>query len=144
MSKKHNDALKSFIEEIPPLATKTFEAIAKYPYPDASVKVLPPYLLMFPSDGKNTSERVALRPRTRHPRWTLHLVGSSADQVGDIAELLTAHLLPDDRGAVLAVAGEVCKPLWLDSPLPLQVIDNATPALVYQVFECGLDADPLP
>ena len=138
MSKPHTDALIAALKTIPAFATKTWPTMV----PTGTTPTLP-YLLIHPADGVNTSERASLRHRTRHPRFTGHLVGSSYAQVAAGMTLVENILCPDGRGVVLVVAGERCTPLWLYSPLPIQIDTDVTPALVYQVFECGLDADPV-
>lgn len=138
--KKHTDALKAKTQEIPAFASKTFITVAKYP--NSTDKVLPPYIVWHPAQGENTQERVTGPRSTRHPRYTGHIVGESAEQVQALMDLLEAKLLPGGRGLALTVAGERSKPLWYSSPLPIQVQTDPQPTVIYGVVEVGWSSDP--
>lgn len=135
MSKKHTDALVAKSKEITAFTSKTF--VTTVP-----TGTEPPYLVWHPAQGSNTQERVTGPRVTKHPRFTGHIVGETADQVQVLLDLLEAKLFPGGRGIVLTVAGEISKPLWFSSPLPIQVSTDPLPAIVYAVVECGWTSDP--
>lgn len=138
MAKKHADALKVKTQEIAELATKTFITEAKYP--NSTVKVEAPYIVWHPAQGTNSQPAVTAPRVTRNPRFTGHLVGKNADQVQVLLDLLEAKLFPSGRGVVLTVAGEVSKPLWFESPLPIQVQTDPQPTVIYAVVEVGWES----
>lgn len=139
MSKKHTDALVALLKTIPAFASKTFVTII----PEGT-KPTSPYLLVHPADGSDSQERVTGPRVTQHPRFTLHTVGGSYDQVAAGAKLIKDKLVVSGRGVTLTVAGDVCQPVWYESPVPIQVDPDVTPSLVYHVAEVGFRADPLP
>lgn len=135
MSRKHTQALKATSQEVTAFASKTFVTLVP-------TGTEPPYLVWHPANGDNSQERVSGPHTTKHPRFTGHLVGVDADQVQLLMDLLEAKLFPSGRGIVMTVTGEVSKPLWYSSPLPIQVSTDPLPAIVYGVVECGWTADP--
>ena len=139
--KAHTDALVALTQQIPALATKTFVAIAKFPTGTEESKKYP-YVVYFPAAGTDSAERMTGPAVTQHPRWTRHTVGQSYAQVADTEADIHAKLVPNGRGVVLEVAGQVCGPMWDESPIPIQVDNDVTPPLVYAVSECGFDSDP--
>jgi hypothetical protein len=140
MSKKHTDALKAKTQEITAFASKTFISVAVVP--GSTAKPAAPYIVWHPAQGENAQTGVT-GPRVRkNPRYTGHIVGESADQVQVLLDLLEAKLVPAGRGITLTVAGEVSKPVWFSSPLPIQVSMDPLPPVIYAVVEVGWSADP--
>lgn len=135
MSKKHTDALVTKIQEIPALTAKTFRTIA----PHGTVS---PYVIVHPAKGSNSQEVLTGPHRTKHPRYTLHVVGDSSEQVEIVMDLLETKLFPNGFGVVLTVAGEQSFPLWFESPTPIQASTDPLPAIVFGVIECGWRSDP--
>lgn len=135
--KVHTDALVALIKTIPAFATKTWPVSI----PEGTTPTLP-YVLVWPSDGDDSTDRLTGPSVTQHPRWSVWVVGSSYSQVGAGAKLIKDKLIVNGRGTNLTVPGESCGPFWYDSPLTIQTIKNVTPALVYHIGECGFDADP--
>lgn len=136
MAKRHTDALKAKIQEVPALAVKTYKTEAPH-------DTEPPYLIIHPANGVNSQDRVTGPRSTRHPRFTLHVVGQTTDQVEVLMDLLEAKLFPGGRGVALTVAGEVSKPLWFESPLPVQKQTDPQPTVIYGVVEVGWRSDPV-
>lgn len=134
---QHTIALKAKIETIPALKAKTFVAVAPK-------DTKPPYFILYPADGVDRQTRVTGPKSTQHPRFTGHLVGASYDQCAAVAQLLKNTLVPNGRGVILVVPGEVCGRVWWESPLPIQVDNDVTPPLIYQVSECGWRSDLIP
>lgn len=137
MSRAHTNALKAKIQEIPVLAG-----------PQTDVTIVPhgtafPYCVLHPAKGTNTQERVTGPRVTQHPRFTLHIVGETADQVLLVLDLVEAKLFPGGRGIVIDVDGEKGRPLWFESPLPIQAQTDPQPTIVYAVVEVGWRSDPV-
>lgn len=137
--KQHTDALVALLKTVPAFASKTFVTMV----PAGTTPTLP-YLLVHPSDGTDSQERVTGPRITRHPRFTLHTVGSSYDQVAAGAKQIKDKLIVSGRGVTLTVTGEVCQPVWYESPVPIQIDADVTPPLIYHVAEVGFRADPRP
>lgn len=135
MSRKHTQALVAKTRELAAFASKTFVTLVPH-------GTEPPYIIWHPAQGENTQERVTGPRVTKHPRYTGHIVGETADQVQLLMDLLEEKLFPGGRGVVLTVAGERSFPLWFSSPLPVQVRTDPLPAIVYGVVECGWRSDP--
>ncbi len=134
MSRKHTQALVALSKTVPAFASKTFVTRVTH-------GTEPPYLVWHPAQGTNTQERLSARSLTKHPRFTGHIVGETADQVQLLADLLEGVIFPNGRG-VLTVAGESVKNFWYESPLPIQVSTDPLPEVIYLVVECGWTADP--
>lgn len=135
MSRKHTQALVAATEAVAALDGKTFVTRA----PKGTE---PPYMVWHPSDGEDTTDRVTAPRVTRNPVYTGHIVGETADQVQILTDLLKAELVPDGVGVSLTVAGEVSKPLWFRSPLPIQALTDPLPEVIYAVVEVGWSAQP--
>ena len=135
MARKHTQALVALSQTVPAFAVKTFVTRA----PNDTVA---PYLVWHPAQGTNSQERFTGPSSTKHPRFTGHIVGSTADQVQLLADLLEAAIFPNGRG-VIAVSGESVKNFWFESPLPVQVSSDPLPEVIYLVLECGWTADSL-
>jgi len=136
MGKKHADALVAKTKEIPAFASKTYLTVAER-------GVTAPYIVWHPANGANSQERVTGPRVTKHPRFTGHIVGSTAEQVLVLMDLLEAKLFPGGRGVTLDVAGERAMPLWFESPIPVQVQTDPQPTVIYGVVEVGWRSDPV-
>lgn len=134
MARKHTQALVTRIKTVSAFASKTWSSVV----PDGTVK---PYCVVHPAQGTNTQERLTAPSTTKHPRFTLHVVGETADQVQLLMDLLEAAVFPNGKGAV-TVANESVKNFWYASPLPIQVLTDPLPEVIYGVVECGWTADP--
>jgi hypothetical protein len=132
--KKHTDALKAKTQEIPAFASKTYITVA----PGA----VAPYIVWHPARGENGQTAVTGPKVRRNPRYTGHIVGRSANEVQDLMDDLEELLVPGGRGITLTVAGDVSKPVWFSSPLPIQVSTDPQPTVIYGVVEVGWSADP--
>jgi hypothetical protein len=129
----------ALLKTIPAFASKTFVTMV----PEGTKPTLP-YLIVHPADGSDSQERVTGPRVTHHPRFTLHTVGGSYAQVAAGAKQVKDKLVVSGRGVTLAITGEVCQPCWYESPIPIQIDTDVTPALVYHVAEVGFRADPRP
>lgn len=136
MSKKHADALKVKTQEIPAFATKTFLTIV----PTGTTL---PYIVWHPANGVNVQDRVTGPRSTRNPQFTGHVVGSTAEQVLVLLDLLEAKLFPGGRGIRIDVTGEKGRPLHYSNPIPVQVQTDPQPTVVYGVVEVDWLSDPV-
>lgn len=132
-------AVKAAIETIPALATKTFVSVAP-----RTNGVLPtaPYLVIHPSDGVDRQDRVTGPYSTRHPNFTLHIVGSSYENAQTVTELVKAKFVVAGRGVKLTITGTNTKPCRWSSPQPTQVDNSLTPPLIWNVAELDFEAQP--
>lgn len=128
--KQHTDALKALIQSVPALASKTFVTVTP-------AGVAPPYVVIHPADGTDTQERLTAPRVAQHPRFTIHSVGSSADNCAAVAKAVKDKLIVGGRGVRVDVPGEKSFPAWWESPIPIQVDNDVTPPLIYHVAECG-------
>lgn len=136
---QHTNAVKARIQAVPAVASKTFVSIA----PRSAAGALPaaPYVVIHPADGVDSQERFTGPRSTEHPRFTLHIVGVSYDQVATLTKQIKAQFIAAGSGVVLTIPGEVCKPCWWESPMPVQIDDDVQPPLAYQVIELGFTAE---
>jgi hypothetical protein len=137
VSRIHTQALVAKTRQIPAFASSTFVTVA----PKGTVA---PYVLWHPVKGTNTADRFDGPRVTKHPRFTGHIVGESADQVQVLTDLLEGLLLPGGRGVRLDVLGERARSLMFSCPLPVQVLSDPLPEVIYSVVEVSWDSDPLP
>lgn len=134
MARKHTQALVALSKTVPAFASKTF--VTRAPKGTEA-----PYVVWHPAQGTNTQERLSARRSAKHPRFTGHIVGETADQVQLLADLLEAAVFPQGRGGI-SVSGETVKNFWYESPLPIQVSTDPLPEVIYLVVECGWTAEP--
>lgn len=142
MSYNDTKALKALIQTVTELALKTFVSKAEYPAPNQTVKVLPPYVVIHPSDGRDESDRVTGPKIIENPRFVIHSVGLSGEQAQLIGGLVKAKLVQNGLGVVMSVSGRRNRRLWYSSPLPVQVDASVVPALPFHVAECGWVSEP--
>lgn len=135
-------ALRTQIQTVPAVASKTFVTEAKFPPPNEAQKVTVPWVVIHPADGVDESERVTSPRSVRHPEFTLHIVGSSAEQAGVMLDLVKAALVTNGQGRKLTVAGRVNDRLWFESPVPGQFDTSVTPPLHYHVARVGWRSQP--
>lgn len=139
--KADTTAVKTAIETIPALATKTFVSVAPR---TNGVLPTPPYLVIHPADGNDRQDRVTGPYSTRHPSFTFHIVGASYNNAQDVTELVKAKFVVAGRGVKLTIAGTTTKPCHWNSPQPTQVDNSLTPPLIYNVAEVDFEAQPTP
>jgi hypothetical protein len=147
----HTDWLKARLSTItalrtppnagPPSFVKVFVTQAEYPKPYAAVKVLPPYIVLHPTDGNATRPRMSGGRRRKSPRWVVHSVGASAAQAGWIGEAVEQALVPGGVPVRPAIEGENTFPFWWNSPTPVELDRDPSPPVFLHVSECGFDTD---
>lgn len=143
MSLAQTAAVTARIKTITALASKTFELVAPR---DGSGKLpTAPYVVVQPSDGTNTQDRMSGPRRVSHPRFVLHIVGSSYTNAQTVYELVRDKFIDPVThfGIPVSVAGESCKNLTWSSVQPVQVDNDVTPPVIYASGELSWDAEPV-
>lgn len=130
-------AVKAKLQNVAAFASNTFVTVV----PSDNI-VRTQYALIHPSEGTDEQTRVSGPPVTTHPRFTLHVVGSSAESVQRNTALVKAQFLTDGFIVPPVVSGRRNSNGWWSSPIPIQVDSDVTPPLVYQVIELGWTSDP--
>lgn len=140
--KIHTDQVETLAKSVTAFAAKTFVSVAKR---DDVTGALPksPYLVIHPSDGSDQSPRLSGPAVSQRPSFIFHVVGGSYGQVSSGVSLLKEKFIPGGVGHTFVIPGWLCGRVWWKSPLPVQVDNDITPALVYQVIELGFSADPV-
>ena len=137
MTKRQSDAVKARVETVPALTGRTFKSMAPNGTPT-------PYAVLHSAEGEDTADRLAGGNRTMHPRFTLWIVGATADQVEVLTGLTKKTFVDaDGYGIPLTVAGESCESLWWSAPQPIQVDSDPQPSIAYSVIELGWEANPI-
>jgi len=138
--KQHNDWVKAQIQGIPALAAKTFVLNARK---DGTGSFPPaPFVIIYPVDGVDTVERLAGPSSTQNPRFILHIIGSSYDNVAAVTALVKPLFVQDGIGVTPVILGESCGRVWWRSPQPVALDRDVTPPIPFQVIELGFTADP--
>jgi len=137
MSRIHTADVKSRIESLALLASKTFVTLV----PSGST-VSAPWAVIHPSNGTDTQSRFTGPKLTQHPSFTLHLVGTTADQVGWMLEQVKAKFITGGFGIRPTITGENTGPYEWSQPIPIQYDSDVSPALIYAVVELDLYTEP--
>lgn len=130
-------AVLAKLQAVPSLASATFVTIVP-----ADNIVRTQYALIHPSEGTDEQIRLSGPPVTTHPRFTLHIVGSTAESVQRNTALVKAQFLTDGFIVPPVISGRRNYDGFWSSPIPIQVDNDLTPPLVYQVIELGWTSDP--
>jgi hypothetical protein len=135
----HTTAVKTAIQTVTGLASKTFVSVAPR---TAGVLPAAPYVVIHPSDGDDSQERLTGPRREYHPAFTLHVVGASYDNAQTVTELIKAKFVVSGLGVYLTVSGETTERCVWSVPIPTQVDNSLTPPLIYNVVELAFDSYP--
>lgn len=130
-------AVLAKIQNVPSLAAATFVTVVP-----ADNMVRTQYALIHPSEGKDAQTRASGPPVTTHPRFTLHIVGSSAESVQRNTALVKTQFLTDGFIVPPLVFGRRNYDGFWSSPIPIQTDTDLNSPLVYQVIELGWTSDP--
>ena len=136
MSSKHTNALKALIATVPHLEGKVFTT-------EAVRGTSLPYVVVHPANGVNSQERVTGPRSSKHPEFTLHVVGYSGDEVQDYTDAIEEVLFPGGRGVSIDVPGEKGRPLSFAQPTPVQLQTDPQPSIAFAVVEVGWRSDPV-
>jgi hypothetical protein len=134
-------ALRTGASDVPADFVKVFVTLAEYPKPHDDVKVLPPYIVLHPTDGNATRSRMSGGRRRKSPRWVVHSVGASAAQAGWLGEAVEQALVPGGVPVRPAIEGENTFPFWWNSPTPVELDRDSAPPVFLHISECGFDTD---
>lgn len=141
--RRHTTWLKSQVETVPAIATKTFVTEAKYPAPNQAVKVEPPYVVIHPFDGVDEQTRFTGPRTTQHPRFVIHSVGLDYNQAAAVGEAVKSKVVVGGFGIVPDVAGENSRSLTYEVPTGVQLDKDVSPPLCVHIAEVGWSADTL-
>lgn len=130
-------AVKAKLQNVAAFASNTFVTVV----PSDNI-VRTQYALVHPSEGVDEQTRFAGPPVTTHPRFTLHIVGSTAESVQRNTALVKTQFLVDGFIVPPAISGRRNYDGFWSSPIPIQVDTDLTPQIVYQVIELGWTSDP--
>jgi len=136
MSRVHTADVQARIESVALLASKTFVTLV------TGSTVSAPYVVIHPANGTDTQSRLTGPRLTQHPSWTLHLVGTSAEQVGWMLEQVKAKFITNGFGIRPTIAGENPGPYEWSQPIPIQYDSDVSPALIYAVVELDFYTEP--
>lgn len=129
------------IATIPALSAKTYKLVA--PRDGAGKLPAAPYVVVQPSDGTATQERLTGGKNTGHPRYVFHAVGASYDNAQTVLELVKAKFIDSDGfGLPIVVPNEKSRNVRWESAGPVQVDNDVTPPIIYATGELTWDADP--
>ncbi|WP_147305306.1 hypothetical protein [Subtercola boreus] len=100
-----------------------------------------PYAVFYSGEGTDTQPRFTSGSVRQNPSWTVHCVGSTADQASWVFEQIKGVLFPRGLGAIPAVDDESPGPFWFESPIDVQRDDDSTPPLFWNTIRCGFFSD---
>lgn len=101
-----------------------------------------PYWIIHPTDGIDEQTRCSGPSSSEHPEFTIHTVGSTANQAKVNADLVKGSLVIAGFGVVLTVSGRRNQRLTYRSPIPVQIDHTVTPPLCFHVAQVGWVSDP--
>ncbi len=143
----HTDWLRARLSTIPAVRTpangvpasfaKVFVTQAVYPRPHEAVPVTAPYIVLHPATGVAERTRSAGGVRQKNPRWTIHAIGSTAEQAAWLGDAIEAELIPRGVPVRPVFAGENAHPFWWSSPTPIDIDRDPTPPVFLHISECG-------
>jgi hypothetical protein len=132
-------AVQSKIEAVPILADATTVTF----WPSGKPPTTPPWVVVFPAEGNDSSDRLTGPLVTTNPSFTLHIVGATAAQVQTVTGLVKEQFVTGGRFAAPIVTGRLNQGGYWRAPLPLQVDTSVTPNIAFQVIELGWVSDPV-
>ncbi|RFA14558.1 hypothetical protein B7R21_06325 [Subtercola boreus] len=138
MSRKHTAALVALVSTSK--VTNFYPGLA--PLVDGKPQA-GPYAVFYAQAGTDEATRFTGPATMQKPRWTIHAVGSTADQAEWVNEQIKSVLVPGGRAITPTVAGENPGRFWFSNPQPVQRDDDSSPPLFYVVAECGFSSELL-
>lgn len=138
--KIHSDLVLARFRAVVPLASKAFVAPAQRSA--TGVLPVPPYAVIYPAAGTDSSDRHTGPLVDQHPRFTAHIVGSSYEVCDAVLALVKAKFIVNGVGIEAVIAGESGSGMFFESPQPIVVDYNLSPPLVYATVELGWDSHP--
>lgn len=138
--RQHTHWVEARIQSIPALAVKTFVLDARKDGTGDFPKA--PFVVIHPVDGVDTVERHSGPALTQNPRFILHIVGSSYDNVASVTALVKPLFVQNGIGVTPVIPGETCGRVWWRAPQPVALDRDVTPPIPFQVIELGFTTDP--
>lgn len=133
-------AMQALVSQVPILAGRVYVTTAPAPPTGGTLPL--PYAVIHPADGKDEQTRFTGPYSTEHPEFTIHSVGSTANQAKVVADLIKAQIIVNGFGVIPVVAGRKNQPAYYRSPIPVQIDADVTPPLCFHVAEVGWTSDP--
>lgn len=131
------DAVKAALEAVPGLAGKVF---VSFTTPVGTV-VNPPYVLIHPSAGTDTADRLTGPNQIQNPQFTLHLVGANPESTQIVFDNVKTAFVQGGIMTPPVVAGRRNSAGYFRNPLPIQISDAVTPPMTYAVVELGWQSE---
>lgn len=129
------------LEQLPAFESATY--VTQTPKPSAAQPaIVGTYALVHPADGIDEQTRNTGPAQTEHFEATVHLVGSSANQVKVLADLFKPLVIVDGFGIIPTIEGRRCQRMYWRSPIPVQTDPDVTPPICFYVVEVGWVSDP--
>src|SRR3546814_16238606 len=97
----------------------------------------PPLVLIHPADGTDSQERFTGPRSAQHPRFTLHIVGSSVDNVHTLTEAVKAKFVVDGFDVAPSIPVERTYALTWVTHIAVQCATAVSVPVMYQVIEVG-------
>jgi hypothetical protein len=116
--------------------------VSMAPAPPAGGALPLPYWIIHPTDGIDEQMRYTGPSSTEHPEFTIHTVGSTANQTKVNADLVKGSLVVAGFGIIPTVTGRRNQRLSYRSPIPVQMDHTVTPPLCFHVAQISWISDP--
>jgi hypothetical protein len=137
---QHTVAVRDRIKQIPILATKTYTGNAPK---DSDGKLpLAPFVVIYPADGIDRQTSFTGPRSAQNPRFTLHIVGSSSDNVQTVTKAVKDIFVVNGFGVAPAVPDESTRSLTWSASQPVEWDRDVSPPIPYQVVELSFVSEP--
>lgn len=139
---QHTVAVRDLIKEIPVLASKTYTGSATK---DGNGKLpAAPYVVIHPADGIDRQVTFTGPRSEQNPRFTLHIVGTSSDNVQNLTAAVKAKFVVNGFGVAPDVPGELTRSLTWSAAQPIGWDMDVAPPIPYQVVEISFVSEVAP
>ena len=103
-----------------------------------------PYVLIYPTGGRDEQHRATGPNITRRPSWVVHGVAASSEAAELVLEFVDDHLRPPPSrwGVIPAVAGQRTKRIRRDDVVGVQVDDSSPPFVCYAIATYSFESSP--
>lgn len=132
---EHKQAVLDRLRTDSALANKTFDSEVKS---TNGAAVLPPYCVVYTNQGQREVERLNASQTRANFTFTIHSVGTSAEQAQAVAEKVYTQLL----GFKPTIAGRNCWPVRAEMSQSVRMDKDVLPPVFYAVDEFTLSSTP--
>lgn len=103
-----------------------------------------PYVLIYPTGGRDEQHRSTGPHVTRRPSWVVHAVGESSESAELVLGFVDDHLRPPPSrwGVIPVVVGQRTKRIRRDDVVGVQVDDSSTPVVCYAIAAYSFESSP--